>query len=240
MPPGFLGQKNERQRPAGCGLTELVVAGGDGGVPVSAGREFNMAGEVGRKRAAQVVVGLGKDLFHQIVAEGGVPAWNSFVSDLFKRELLSVAWSPKEIPPPFIVMIDLAGIRLDHRRLDGINLIHCWLEGASFDGSSLKNARLGCGRKVSYRGASIQGSDFRYAEISGCDFTGCKGIENAMFDGATYDDPPIGLPPAVMARCSQEPDSADCGRFADPTGPSEFGQAPLRCRASFHLIPIEA
>ena len=236
MPTGFLGQKDERHRQTDGGLTDRE-ADGDGGVPVSAGREFNMAGEVGRGRAAQVVVELGKDLFHQIVAEGGVPAWNSFVSDLFKRELLSVAWSPKEIPPPFIVMIDLSGIRLDHRRLDAINLSHCWLEGASFNGSSLRNARLGCGRKVSYRGAWLQGSDFRNVEISGCDFTGSKGIEDALFDCASYDEPPIGLPPAVMARCIHEP---DCGRFASPTGPSEFGQAPLRCSASFHLIPVEA
>ena len=49
-----------------------------------------------------------------------------------------------------------------------------------------------------------------------------------------------GIPPEVMARCIQEADEPpDRGRFAPPA-PSGFAWAPLRCSASFHLLPVEA
>jgi len=124
-----------------------------------------------------------------------------------------------------------------------VDLSLCWLEDAQFDGSSFRNARLGCGRNVSYRGAHLDHTDFRHVEISGCDFTGAKGFDTAMLYGAVYDpaNPPIGLPAGVLAQCKAEaePPPTDPRKPTNPREPSEFKESPLHCHATIHAIPIE-
>ena len=172
-----------------------------------------------------------------------VPSWNAFVNALFERRLLSACWSRTESPPLLVMMLDFRGLRRARHRLDGIDLRHCWLERADFTGASLKNAKLGCGRNVCYKGARLHGADFRHVEISGCDFSGCLGIESAMFDGAVYDpaNPPVGLPPELLAACKPEaePPPSDPRRPSNPMEPMWFRQDPLKCHATIHVAPME-
>ena len=196
-----------------------------------------------RARAIQVVIEFDKALFGHVVGERGVAGWNAFAGCLFERRLLAACWPPAERPPPLVALLDFRGLRRAHYRLDGIDLRLCWLERADFTGASLRGARLGCGRDVSYRGARLHGADFRHVEISGCDFTGCLGIEAALFEGAIYDpaNPPVGLPPELLAACKPEaePPPADRRQPSNPAGPAGFRQAPLRCLATIHLVPME-
>ena len=195
---------------------------------------------MGMGMTATIIVELHKDLLGHF----DVPSWNSFVANLVERRLLSICWSRWESPPLLVVMIDFRGLRRVHYRLDGIDLRHCWLADADFTEASLRNARLGCGRNVCYKGARLHGADFRHVEISGCDFTDCLGIETALFAGAVYDpeNPPKGLPPEVLVRCrpEAEPPPLDRRQPDNPMEPAWFRQEPLRCNATIHIAPMEA
>lgn len=188
-------------------------------------------------RAIQVTTEFDKGLFLWIVAEGGAKAWNSFVADLFQRELLGACWGKGDRPPPVAVMLDLSGISLCHKRLAGLDLSQCWLENADFEGSSLKNSRLGCCPKANLRRTWLQGASFN--EVTGCDFTDAH-LHGVDFDNAVYDpaDPPKGLTPDLMAACKPAPNEPPRNRH-DPIESSGFSFAPLKCRASVHFMPME-
>jgi hypothetical protein len=179
---------------------------------------------------------------HDLLGHFDVPTWNAFVADLMEKNLIPPIYTPGEKPEPLSVLLDFRGLQRSHYRLDGIDLSLCWLEGVSFDFASLRNARLGCGRNVSYKGSRLNGADFRHVEVSGCDFTGCVGLETALFEDAAYDpaNPPMGLPPEILAKLKPEaePPPDDRRKPSNPMEPTGFGQAPLRCHASIHLIPV--
>ncbi len=187
-------------------------------------------------RAIQITVEFDKSLFLRIIAEGR-HAWNDFVADLFEQKLLGANWSAGEKPPPVVVMLDLSGISLRHKRLDGIDLSQCWLEGADFTGSSLKDSRIGCCPKSNLRRTWLSGASF--SEITGCHFTDAH-LEGVLLDGALYDpaDPPKGLPPELLATCRPDPNEPPRSGH-DRIEPSGFSFAPIRCRASVHLMPME-
>ena len=188
--------------------------------------------------AIQIVVEFHRDLLGHF----DVPSWNAFVADLLEKGLIPPIHSPGEKPEPIGVLLDFRGLKRSHYRLDGIDLRLCWLEDASFDFASLRNAKLGCGRNVSYRGSRLHGADLRNVEIRGCDFTGCVGLETALFDDAAYApaNPPVGLPPEILAQCKAEaePPPTDRRQPSNPQEPTGFQQAPLQCHASIHLIPL--
>ena len=183
------------------------------------------------------------EFHHELLGHFNVPEWNAFVAGLVERRLLSICWSRTERPPLLVMMIDFRGLRRAHYKLDGIDLRHCWLADADFTGASLRNAWMGCGRNACYKGARLHGADFRHVEISGCDFTDATGIETAMFDDAMYDpaNPPKGLPPEVLAVCKPEaePPPADRRQPTNPVEPTWFRQAPLKCQATIHMMPME-
>jgi hypothetical protein len=192
--------------------------------------------------AIMVVVEFRKDLFGLIVANLGVAGWNRYVANLLEKDLIPPSWAQGQRPPPLAAMIDLRGLRATNCRLDDIHLGLCWLQDADFSGSSLRGAKLGCGRGVSYRGCRLDGADFRGVEISGSDFTGATGLDTALFDGAVYDpgNVPIGLPPEVLAVCrpTAEPPPSNPRKPTNPQEPSGYGEAPIRCFASIHVVPI--
>lgn len=187
----------------------------------------------------QIVVEFRRDVLNHF----SVPEWNAFVADLLGKHLIPPIHALGEKPEPLSVLLDFRGLKRSHYRLDGIDLRLCWLEGASFEFASLRKARLGCGRNVSYKGSRLHGADFHHVEISGCDFTDCVGIETAIFENAVYDpaNPPVGLPPEILAICKPEaePPPTDRRQPTNPAEPTGFQQAPLRCLATIHLIPME-
>jgi len=172
-----------------------------------------------------------------------VPQWNAFVADLMARELIPPSYFPGQRPDPVAVMIDFSGLRRPHHNLDRIDLRMCWLEDADFSGASLRDARMCCGRNVRYAGARLHGADFREVEVSGCDFTGCSGLDAANFVGAVFDpaNPPVGVPPEVLAVCEPEaePPPTDPRQPRNPQEPTRFRQVPLRCHAIVLTIPKE-
>ena len=188
--------------------------------------------------AFQIVVEFDKGLLQHF----NVDQWNTFVNGLFEQGLLAACWSPSERPPLLVVLLDFKGLRRAHYQIDNIDFRHCWLERADFTRASLRGAKLGCGRDISYRECRVHGADFRNIEITGCDFTGCIGVDTALFDGATYDpaNPPKGLPQEILARCTPNaaPPPTDCRLPSNPQEPMGFQQAPLRCCATIHRIPI--
>jgi len=193
-------------------------------------------------RAIQLLVEFDRTLLSHVLGEGGVPAWNRLVERLLEGGLTPPTWTAGGEPEPLGVLLDFTRLRMPHHRLDGINLRLCWLAGADLTGASLRNARLGCGRNVSYKGSRLDNADFRHVEVSGCDFTGCVGLETALFEDAAYDpaNPPVGLPADIIAVCKPEaePPPDDRRQPTNPMEPSGFRQAPLRCNASIHLVPV--
>ncbi len=186
--------------------------------------------ETGTRWAMQVVVELGRTILQHMDVRG----WNEFVGELVRRGMVPIAWSKGERPPPVGVMFDFRGLRRMHYRLNGINLSLCALDGGSFECASLKGALLGDGKAVCYRGARIHGARF-CGDISGCDFSGCSGIEHALWDDASFsvEDPPIGLPPEVLTRCKPEPASAP----GDGDMPSTPPEQPLRATVTITEVP---
>jgi len=185
------------------------------------------------------------ELRHDLLGHFTVPEWNSFVSELLSRGLMPPVLTPgQKLDHPITVMIDLRGLRRSRYNLDGIDLRLCWAEGASFENSSLRHMRAPCARNASYRGARLDHSDFSGGvEISGCDFTGATGLDTTHFDGAVYDpaNPPVGLPSEILACCQPEaePPPLDRRQPTNPQEPTGFRQAPLKCHASIHVIPME-
>jgi len=190
------------------------------------------------ERAIQIVVEFDKGLLQHF----DVDQWNAFVNGLFEQVLLAACWSPSERPPLLVMLLDFKGLRRAHYHLDGIDLRLCWLQDADFTRASLRGAKLGCGRDISYRGARLHCADFRHVEISGCDFSGATGLDTAHFDGTTYDpeNPPKGLPQEILAYCTPnaDPPPTNCRQRSNPQEPMGFQQAPIRCCATIHRIPI--
>jgi len=194
-------------------------------------------------RSIQVVVEFDKTLFNQILGEGGILGWNRYVADLMTKDLVAAAWAPNEPPPPLIVILDLHRLRMRNHRLDGINLALCWLADADFEESSLKGVQMGCCPRASFRNARLHGADFRLVEITGADFTGCLGLETAIWGGAVYAaaDPPKGLPDEILKRCVAEVDRPPL-RPRQPENPAEprgDEQAPLISHATIHFVPTD-
>lgn len=175
-----------------------------------------------------------------LLSHFSVSAWNDFIDGLMAMNLTPITWSPGERPPPLGVLLDFSRLQRAHYRLDGIDLSMCWLEDADFTGASLKGARLGCGKNVSYRQARLDLADFSDGvEISGCDFTDATGLETALFDGASYGlaDQPKGLPPEILAVCKAKADAPP----ADPqkvSAPRHLSEVPLRACVTIHATPM--
>ena len=185
------------------------------------------------QQGVMVVVELGKDLLNHF----SVSEWNAFMVDLMVRNLIPTCWEAGKSPPPITVDLNFRRLQRAHYRLDGIDLSLCFLDHADFSQTSLKNARLGSGKNVSYRGARLQGADFRGIEISGNDFTDCIGVEPAMFEGAYYDpdNPPKGLPPEVLAVCVGDEETA-----VRPTSGQSFPtESPLHACVTIQRVPTE-
>jgi hypothetical protein len=179
---------------------------------------------------------------HDLLSHFDVATWNAFINDLMAKNLIPPIYTPGEKPEPLSVLLDFRGLKRSNYRLDGINLSLCWLQDADFTGASLRNARLGCGRNVSYKGSRLHEADFRHVEISGCNFTDALGLESALFDGASYDpaNPSIGLPPEILAKCTPDAEPPPVDR-RKPSNPMEqcFRQAPIKCFATINLIPSD-
>lgn len=190
-----------------------------------------------------IVVEFRRDLFGLVIANLGVAGWNRYIADLLEKELIPPSWLQGQRPPPLAAMIDLSKLRATHCRLDNIHLGLCWLQEADFSSSSMKGAKMGCGRGVSYRGCRLDNADFRDVEISGCDFADARGLDTAMFDKAVYDpaNPPKGLPPEILAACrpTAAPPPADPRKPKNPMEPSGHGVSPLRCHATINVVPME-
>lgn len=187
--------------------------------------------------AIQVVIEFDKDLLQHF----DVAQFNSFVNALFEKNVLAACWSPTERAPALVVLLDFTRLQRAHCVLDNLNVSLAWLAGANFEGASLKGARLGCCPRANFRSARFDhATDFRHVEISGCDFTGAVGIESAMWAGAVFEpsNPPKGLPPEVIALCRPEADPpSDPGEASNQRNPSRLPHAPVRCRATIHVVP---
>lgn len=78
--------------------------------------------------------------------------------------------------------VSLAGIRLDHAFLSGIDLSHSMLRLASFDGAFLDEANLS---NADLRGAKLTGGAFLYGtDLSNANLHGAT-LTDAFFDGKT-------------------------------------------------------
>jgi hypothetical protein len=190
------------------------------------------------RTAKQIMIEFDRSLLQHF----NVSAWNEFVEALGRRELIPTVWAPGERPPPVGIMFNFSRLKRRHYILDGIDLTLCSLDNADFEGASLKGAQLGCGRNVCYRGARMDaGTDFRNIEITACDFTGGIGLELAIWDGAVYDqgNPPIGLPPEVLAKCKAAPPEPVAPQITtDPDEPIDpFNPIP---RAPFNECSLNA
>lgn len=180
----------------------------------------------GTRWATQVIVEFDQSLFRHV----GVAKWNTFIGDLLRLGLVPIAWSRGERPPPVGVIFDFRGLRVTHCRLDGIDFTFCDLGGANFQGSSLKNAKLGDCPKANLRGTKLQGAEFR-GDVSGTEFAGAI-TDGTDFAHAYYlsGHPPIGLPPQTLAAIESVPRNPD-GRTDEPFTP------PLRARVTIHEVP---
>jgi hypothetical protein len=183
-----------------------------------------------KRTAMQVVVEIDRSLIQHF----DVPGWNQFVADLSRHGLLPAAWAPGERPPPVAIMLDFRRVQRARYRLSGIDLSLCWLEGANFEGSCLKGAKMGCCPNATFRDARLQGADFSDCDVSGCCFVGAE-LHGAKFDHAVYDpaNPPVGLPPELLAVC--KPDSDAKPSPAKPQG--RPGERPLRATVTISEVP---
>lgn len=175
-------------------------------------------------------VEFGADLLIRILDKGGVRAWNRFVVNL--KDLLPGFWASGETPPLVNVGFDFSGLQVACRNLDGIDLWLCQLEGANFDGTGLRGARIGCCPNASFQYARLTGAIF--CDISGCDFTGAE-LDGIVLTDVTYDEsrPPVGLPPELLSLC--KPDIFEDFPFEIP----RYVPARLDCGASMNFIPKE-
>lgn len=183
--------------------------------------------ENGQPRGVMVVIEFDKGLLQHF----DVASWNVFVADLLSRDLIPAVWTDGA-PPPITVVFDFRRLMRAHYKMDGIDLSLAYLDHADLTQASLKGARLGFGKNVSYRGARLHGADFKGIEISGCDFTDSAGVEPLSFAGAYYapDNPPKGLPAEVLAVCEEETGdpSPRPRRASDQVDKSYYTESPLR------------
>ena len=180
----------------------------------------------GTQWAMQVVLEFDASLFRHF----RVSVWNDFVAELARLGLVPIAWSRGERPPPVGVTFDFRGLRVTCCRLDGIDFTFCDLGGANFQGSSLKNAKIGDCPKANLRNTKLQGAEFR-GDVSGAEFAGAI-TDGTDFSHAYYlsGQPPVGLPPEVTAAIESVPRNPD-GRTDEPFTP------PLRARVTIHTVP---
>ncbi len=181
----------------------------------------------GTRWATQVIVEFDASLFRHFC----VSAWNNFVAELARRGLVPVVWSKGERPPPVGVIFDFRGLRVTHCRLTGIDLTFCDLGGANFQGSSLKNAKLGDCPGANLRNTKLQDAEFR-GDVGRADFSGAT-VEGTDFTHAYYisGEPPVGLPPQTLAAIECVPREQDGDRPDAPFTP------PIKVTAVIHAVP---
>ena len=189
------------------------------------------------KQAPMVVIEFDRCLFSHF----NVAGWNAFVDDLIRHDLMPVR-SKGMFPPAISVQLNLAHLRCRNYRLNQIDFGLCRLTGADFGGASLKGALFGDCPRTSFKSCRLHGAVFT-ADISGCDFTDATGIESVRWVDAYFTDalPPVGLTPAVLARCKQVP--AEPQEPHPPKGNSPsigLGGAVLRCCATINFVPVDA
>ena len=186
--------------------------------------------ETGTRWAMQVVVELDRSLLQHMDVRG----WNEFVGELSRLNMVPIAWSKGERPPPVGVIFDFRALRRAHYKLNGIDLTFCDLEGANFEGACLKGALLGSCPGANLRNARLQGAAFR-GDISGADFTGGE-LHDTDFRDAYYfvNRPPLGLPPEVLDACKAEPENAPGDH---PDGPPVPAEQPIRATVTISEVP---
>jgi len=192
--------------------------------------------ELAPKNEFMVVVEFDRGLLNHFT----VASWNVFMEDLQTRGLIPACWEDGQRPPPVTVELDFRRLQRAHYKMDGIDLSLCHLDESDFTMTSLKNARLGSGRNVIYRGARLHGADFKGVEISGNDFTDCQGVKPALFEGAYYDpsNPPKGLPPEVLAVCLCD-DDEPARLPRERRSIQHDAESPLRACVTIQQIPVE-
>ncbi len=189
---------------------------------------------------SDVIINLefGTGLLIRILDEGGVQAWNRFLGQLFDRNEVAGAWSHGETPPLVDVGFDFSGLHAPRKDLDGIDLWLCSLDGANFDRTSLRGAKIGCCANASFRYACLAGATFY--DISGCDFTGAQ-LEGIVTKDMTFDPsrPPVGLPPELLSLIKLDPCERRESRDDELGEISQYVPDILDCHASIHFIPKE-
>lgn len=182
------------------------------------------------RTSMQIMVQIDKSLLQHF----DLATWGQFISDLSRHGLCPTVWAPGERPIPVAILLDFRGLRRGHYRLTGIDLSLCWLEGACFEGSCLKGARLGSCPNATFRNARLQGADFSDCDVSGCCFVGAE-LHGACFDRAVYDptNPPTGLPAEVLAVCKAEPQERPAATM--PQG--RDGERPLKATVTISEVP---
>lgn len=144
------------------------------------------------------------EFLEEMLESGGVAGWNAWVRSISSSltwNPLSPGWLEGEAEPPIQVDLNFSGADLSNRRLDGIDLSFAWLEGAVFDGSSLRGARLVSVPHAMFRSADLTSADMQWAEITAADFSQAK-IDGLDLDRAMFHDgkPPAGLPAKIVER----------------------------------------
>lgn len=175
--------------------------------------------------AVQVIVEFDHSLFRRF----RVAQWNEFASELVRRGLVPIAWAKGEAPPPVAVAFDFSGLRVRRCRLTGIDFTFADLSASDFEGSSLKNAKLGDCPRANLRNALLDGTQFR-GDVSGADLTGST-IDGADFSHSYCHELPIGLPPEALAAIKVVP------REPGEGCPEEPFMQPLRARVTIHEVP---
>ena len=195
--------------------------------------EYEGVGVGSSRTAMQIMVDISRDLLQAF----DVKTWNAFAADLSHLLPIPTAWEPGEHPPPIGIILDFRRLQRAHYRLIGIDLSRCWLDEANFEGSNLKDAKMGSCSNATFKDACLQGADFSNCDISGCNFTGAD-LRDINFKDATYDpaDPPTGLPPELLAKCKAEP--------PDPSNPpastsnlGRFAARPIRACVTINEVP---
>jgi hypothetical protein len=176
----------------------------------------------------------GRDLFDSILERYGKDAWNAF-SDRLRRDDIWAMYSTPEprneedTCMPVCLHMDLSHGDFRGSDLAGLDLLVPDFTSAQFCHAKMAGCRIGTVDHASFLGADLRGADFEMATISGSDFTEAC-LDEARFEHCRYlrSAPPVGLPDAVLRRCSPFP--ADWDHTPDPTEAEV--RIPLRVEAA--------
>jgi hypothetical protein len=131
----------------------------------------------------------------------GVKKWNAWVESMTSANILCPCGEDGEPDPIIMAGIDLSGADFSGMNLDNLNLSFASMDRTVNMGTSFRGAQIAGCEGALFHGAHLKGAMLGGC-ISGADFTGAD-LEGMEITFAFYepDNPPIGLPPEILAQC---------------------------------------